>query len=107
MATEYISRETAVNACCAACGVDGFRGEELALCRKTCEDVQAIMSVPAADVVAVVRCMDCVHYIGYSQDCGLYVWGSNGLENPEPNDFCSKGVRKNQYDGRNSDEGYQ
>ena len=47
------------------------------------------------DWVDVVRCKDCVHYIAYRQDCGLYAWGkSNGLENPQPEDFCSRGGRR-------------
>ena len=52
---DYISREAAINACCMACGIDNFGAKELDICRNTCEDVQAIMSVPAADVRPVVR----------------------------------------------------
>lgn len=57
---------------------------------------EIVNSVPAANVVEVVRCRDCAHFMcfGSVMECGLYAWGSNGLENPEQNDYCSKGVRK-------------
>lgn len=53
--------------------------------------------VPAADVVSVVRCRDCAHFLcfGNTMECGLYAWGNgNGLENPQPDEYCSRGVRK-------------
>ena len=50
--------------------------------------------VPVADVVSVVRCLDCIHYDATMNECSLYAWGSNGLENPQPDDYCSKGTRR-------------
>ena len=47
-----------------------------------------IKSVPAADVVEVVRCGQCGNYCkntGGCNLCGIY---------PNENDFCSYGVRK-------------
>jgi hypothetical protein len=33
---------------------------------------ERLKDIPAADVVEVVRCRDCGHYIAYRLDCGLY-----------------------------------
>ena len=51
--------------------------------------------VPAADVVAVVRCKDCEHYV----DCGTYYrimdcTHPNGLNDPEEDYFCPHGERR-------------
>ena len=56
----------------------------------------AVKDIPAADVVEVVRCKDCVHGTLYTNmagaeyvDCGLddhHVW--------LPNSFCSYGERR-------------
>ena len=51
---EYIEREAAINAC-----YDGF-----ADCRDDC--ATNIKAIPAADVVEVVRCRECVHCCGVS-----------------------------------------
>lgn len=60
----------------------------------TSKDVRRLLSIPAADVVPVVRCKDCKYWQdnndGYPHDeCR---WG-NG-ETPDPDDFCSYGERK-------------
>lgn len=52
-----------------------------------------VNSVPAADVVPVVRCKDCAHLYGtFCTVCGLLP--------RKPDDFCSCGERK---DGTDSD----
>lgn len=52
----------------------------------------AISATPTADVVEVVRCKDCKHWLGHPEDmygdCGLtYTYLANY-------DFCSEGERK-------------
>lgn len=50
-------------------------------------------SIPAADVVAVVRCKDCVHYQnGACNHFGYYTYAPDVDED----DFCSYGERKEQ-----------
>ena len=65
--------------------------------------INAIKSAPAADVVPVVRCHECVYskIIGiYSKHIGYMVctrWGYDEGEGPNVvngDDFCSYGVRK-------------
>lgn len=56
-------------------------------------------SLPAADVVEVVRCKDCRHYIQPWQDCEecrcSVFNGSYDRPFPtEPDDFCSYGERR-------------
>lgn len=90
MATDYISREAAL--ACFSDWIDRYGHEHSA---DEMIEYQRIEDLPAADVVEVVRCGDCVHYLADRQDCGLYAWGkSNGLENPAPDDFCSRGERR-------------
>lgn len=61
----------------------------------TVSNVEALMNVPVADVVEVVRCKDCKHFgkdMGYGKhDCKAY-------EMPYclESDYCSYGVRKDE-----------
>lgn len=80
---EYIDREAA-NLALAEQGFDWDKAK------------QALASVPAADVVPVVRCKDCIHY-----DLGvclkIYSDGNaqkDSWQSRNPNDFCSYGVIK-------------
>lgn len=57
--------------------------------------VEAILKAPAADVVPVVRCKDCIHY-----DLGvclkIYSDGNvqkDSWQSRNPNDFCSYGEK--------------
>jgi hypothetical protein len=46
-----------------------------------------MLDIPAADVVEVVRCKDCINWNG--NDCiTMY-----GLSAPRPNDYCSRGEK--------------
>jgi len=50
-------------------------------------------SLPSADVVEVVRCKDCKHFVetsGTRGGCFLF----QGMTNPRNDDFCSEGERK-------------
>lgn len=68
---------------------------------------ESIKNAPAADVVCVVRCKDCIHCRNLPN--GLcYAWtepttterGYKGeVHCVEPDDFCSMGQRKEQTDG--------
>lgn len=80
---DYIDREAA-NLALAEQGFDWDKAK------------QALASVPAADVVPVVRCKDCIHY-----DLGvclkIYSDGNvqkDSWQSRNPNDFCSYGERK-------------
>lgn len=55
-----------------------------------------IESVPAADVVPVVRCRECIHW----HDWGACGHPDNGFDAPPmgPGDFCSKGEPKNELE---------
>lgn len=46
-----------------------------------------LKSIPAADVVEVVRCKDCINWNG--NDCVTMY----GLYAPRPNDYCSRGEK--------------
>ena len=52
--------------------------------------------VPAADVVAVVRCKDCVHYKQNQYSTDEYMMCKNWCDwlPTDPDDFCSYGERK-------------
>ena len=56
-------------------------------------DVADIDEIPAADVVAVVRCKDCVWWENgeYSPICNHHL---DGLVNPCSDDFCSYGEKR-------------
>ena len=75
MPDEYISREAAIGAVKHAWA-------------KGLEPSQYIEILPAADVEEVVRCKDCINYIGsMCFRCGL------GHEvSVDADDFCSRGV---------------
>ena len=75
MPDEYISREAAIGAVKHAWA-------------KGLEPSQYIEILPAADVAEVVRCRDCINYIGsMCFRCGL------GHEvSVDADDFCSRGV---------------
>ena len=72
--TDYISREAAL----------------MKLMQDGCsaKNLQSISDMPAADVAEVVRCKDCIDYIGsMCFRCGL------GHEvSVDADDFCSRGV---------------
>lgn len=74
MAKEYIEREAALSA--------QNKSMNLAECRTRLE------RLPAADVVEVVKCRDCVYWRGEDDVCrGIYIdFGADG--------FCSGGKRK-------------
>lgn len=53
--------------------------------------LEKIRKMPAADVVPVVRCRECIHW----HDWGACGHPDNGFDAPHmgPDDFCSKGKR--------------
>ena len=82
---EYIERGAALAACCEGCHIYSEEGP----CG--CEDREAILAIPAADVVEVVRCKDCIFWTGgdYSANCI-----ANGLKTRYANEYCSRGKRR-------------
>lgn len=55
-----------------------------------------IESAPAADVVEVCRCKDCKHYKPVTPTCGN-CFRTTFIQHPD--DFCSRGERKEESDG--------
>ena len=58
--------------------------------------IKRLTDIPAADVVEVVRCKDCVHncgegFVGGTISCGLINLFTVGKD---PMDFCSSGERR-------------
>ena len=58
MATEYISREAAIEIICGPCA---FKAACVAGVEPRCKYYTRMTQIPAADVVEVVRCRDCKH----------------------------------------------
>ena len=58
--------------------------------RHRCVDPQAIREIPAADVVPVVRCKDCL----YGSENGFICGNVHGLQYAFPNAFCSNGTKR-------------
>lgn len=58
--------------------------------------LEKIRKMPAADVVPVVRCRECIHW----HDWGACGHPDNGFDAPHmgPDDFCSKGEPKNELE---------
>ena len=77
---EYIEREALV---------ERLKKEEC-----DCEWLWAILDIPAADVVEVVRCKDCKYR--KTEDCAMFYECDCGEQHTweNDNDFCSYGERK-------------
>lgn len=54
----------------------------------------AVDQAPTIDAVPVVRCKDC-EYFGLNDENVPYCFNPFGLDDPEPNGFCSYGRKKN------------
>ena len=83
---EYIEREEATNVACNIL----WKMNDLS----TSVMAKALNSIPAADVVPVVRCEDC-EYFGPNDENVPYCFNRFGLNDPEPNGFCNYGIGKN------------
>ena len=81
---DFISREDAEQFICEACERPGCP----ILWGHGCEIIFRLNKIPAADVVEVVRCADCINWNG--NDC-ITIFG---LSAPGPNDYCSRGERR-------------
>lgn len=46
--------------------------------------------LPSADVVEVVRCKDCIHFINHDKRCGYF---NHGIKT---DDYCSFGEKKDE-----------
>lgn len=89
MSDKYILRSGAIDAIKRNSGTLYTREAEFLLRRV----VLLLKNAPAADVVPVVRCKDCAHFGKLLRNglhaCCLYV-----MPYCRPDDFCSRGVRK-------------
>ena len=90
---EYIEREAAIKA---------IENDCLELAYYTKEDaIQCVKAIPAADVVEVVRCRECVHWKPIGSKAGNsfldmeYIGGCEFTKYcRRESDFCSYGERK-------------
>ena len=115
MATDYISREIVIDDIIVECYHCPVEGKCCEYCANT-KRMDRIKNTPAADVVEVVRCKDCIHAPlpgeGHSFDV---IWPRNdwGLEyspcpyfcddgfysiRPKPDWFCHIGEKKREED---------
>lgn len=78
---EYIDRESLIS------NLKEFANEQL-----TPLIENLIQKQPAADVVEVVRCKDCKHYV--ANYCTRDIRGRTNMFYMSDNDFCSYGKRK-------------
>ena len=90
METDYIRRAAAIDFYCSECWGRGN-------CKifGDCNDVKPLREIPAADVVEVVRCRDCKHFIPNSKIdsiCSGFCRKANWSK--KWNDFCSDGERR-------------
>ena len=87
--TEYIEKQQAID----VAREDGKKIPTLAI--RIMHDIKAI---PAADVVPVVRCKDCVYCDKATYDCHNDRWGNGHAYYPPPvvreDGFCMDGKRK-------------
>ena len=56
--------------------------------------MKEVMAMPSADVMEVVRCLDCKYY-KTGKDYEAYCNHINGLDEAKDNDFCSYGEKRN------------
>lgn len=77
---DYVSKKTLRNAL--------FNGEQNLY---SWAEIEAkIDAIPAADVVHIVRCKDCL----YGSENGFICGNVHGLQYAFPNSFCSKGTKR-------------
>lgn len=89
----YISVETAIKTTWMILDGLGYRERENLELAKTVEGV--FDTAPAANVVEVVRCLDCVYNRGETKD----LWGNPAIKcvtavTHEPDWYCASGKRK-------------
>lgn len=91
---EYIEREAAYE----KCGwYNTVNGKSVCAVRK-----DELAAIPAADVVAVVRCRDCKHENVHRAISDKCTWCEYWGIDPDFDDFCSYGEKS----GNNATEGY-
>lgn len=61
----------------------------------TMQGVKIINQFPAVNAVEVVRCRNCKSFGIYQYSGNGYCTNEYGLSDPNPNDFCPYGKRKN------------
>ena len=100
MIKEYIEREAALNAINYNSIIDPTESDIVALTLATAQ--KHIRKVPAADVVEVVRCKDCQHYIDgccyVSNRTNKGLYPRVNIHSRNENDYCSYGERRTEDD---------
>lgn len=56
-------------------------------------DIAILKAIPTIDAIPVVRCKNC-EYFGTNDENVPYCFNPFGLDDPEPNGFCSYGRLK-------------
>lgn len=85
---EYVKRGSALESLCIACEVVPIDEKENCPYRFTgCQEYANIFVLPAADVVEVVRCRECIRADKYGHCEMQNFWGTR-------DDFCSRGNRR-------------
>ncbi|MBQ3045159.1 MAG: hypothetical protein IJD49_04330 [Clostridia bacterium] len=96
MDDDFIKRLDAINAYKGSRLKDNHRTVEASLIHTQEHNhiLHIIDKLPAADVVEVVRCKDCI-FCKYNEDADVYKCDRRGYftEYVNPDDYCSKGER--------------
>ena len=96
---EYISREETIKRIkeCYCTGCNSYNGVRCRACG-TGDAIDVIEDAPVADVAPVVRCKDCKHCDPENYQCDHAMSTAYPLRR-KPEDFCSRGERKDGTDG--------
>lgn len=87
---DYIKRQTVLDAIPLK---ENMMKKFVSLYATTHDFIALVNEIPAADVIEVVRCRDCVFKGFLDSDCGGYCCELTGEETHDE-DYCSRAVRK-------------
>lgn len=111
MMAEYIERQALIKAYVDLClarsrlaksrkGAAFFQGDLLPETELTDKEwMRLINATPTVDAVEVVRCKECKSFGVYECSGNGYCKHNNGLGDPEPDDYCNYGERREDDDG--------
>ncbi len=99
--SECVYKDQAVRAFCESCWA-----RPVCTHKTYCKGLMKVLELPAADVAPVVRCKNCRYWNRTRISCeGLTrcLTGESGVRYRKADDFCSRGVRKEQNDDATTD----
>ena len=92
MSKEYIEKEAAIRNFCKGCGL--FDTDNCICTGKVrCDEYDAILDTPPADVVPVVRCKDCRYFEDMRHYTGLG-WCTEVGDTRSKDWYCADGERR-------------